>query len=73
MMKRAACPTKTSRSTLAASKQLPPRERPEFHLIVAMKDSLVIFDAPYGELQSRWTIDAAKAKYENLTTTTRRK
>ena len=28
-----------------------------------MKDFLVIFDAPYGELQSRWTIDAAKAKY----------
>ena len=33
------------------------------NLIVAMKDHLVIFDAPYGELQSRWTIDAAKAKY----------
>jgi glyoxylase-like metal-dependent hydrolase (beta-lactamase superfamily II) len=33
------------------------------NLIVAMKDYLVIFDAPYGELQSRWTIDAAKAKY----------
>jgi glyoxylase-like metal-dependent hydrolase (beta-lactamase superfamily II) len=33
------------------------------NLIVAMKDFLVIFDAPYGELQSRWTIDAAKAKY----------
>ena len=32
-------------------------------LIVAMKDFLVVFDAPYGELQSRWTIDAAKAKY----------
>jgi glyoxylase-like metal-dependent hydrolase (beta-lactamase superfamily II) len=28
-----------------------------------MKDHLIIFDAPYGELQSRWTIDAAKAKY----------
>jgi glyoxylase-like metal-dependent hydrolase (beta-lactamase superfamily II) len=35
------------------------------NLIVAMKDYLVIFDAPYGELQSRWVIDAAKAKYPN--------
>jgi glyoxylase-like metal-dependent hydrolase (beta-lactamase superfamily II) len=33
------------------------------NLIVAFKDHLVIFDAPYGELQSRWVIDAAKAKY----------
>src|SRR5262245_5844244 len=33
------------------------------NLIVAMKDYIVIFDAPYGELQSRWVIDAAKAKY----------
>jgi glyoxylase-like metal-dependent hydrolase (beta-lactamase superfamily II) len=33
------------------------------NLIVAMKDYLVVFDAPYGELQSRWTIEAAKAKY----------
>jgi glyoxylase-like metal-dependent hydrolase (beta-lactamase superfamily II) len=33
------------------------------NLIVAMKDYLVVFDAPYGELQSRWVIDAAKAKY----------
>ena len=33
------------------------------NLIVAMKDFLIVFDAPYGELQSRWTIDAAKAKY----------
>ncbi len=33
------------------------------NLIVAMKDSLVIFDAPIGEGQSRWVIDAAKAKY----------
>src|SRR6266567_4657816 len=33
------------------------------NLIVAMKDYLVVFDAPYGELQSRLTIDAAKAKY----------
>jgi glyoxylase-like metal-dependent hydrolase (beta-lactamase superfamily II) len=33
------------------------------NLIVAMKDYLVVFEAPYGELQSRWVIDAAKAKY----------
>src|SRR5881296_1450995 len=33
------------------------------NLIVAMKDHLVIFDPPYGELQSRWVIDAAKEKY----------
>jgi len=33
------------------------------NLIVAFKDHLVIIDAPYGELQSRWVIDAAKAKY----------
>ena len=33
------------------------------NLIVAMKDHLVVFDAPYGETQSRWVIDAAKAKY----------
>ena len=33
------------------------------NLIVAMKDFLIVFDAPYGELQSRWTIDAAKKKY----------
>lgn len=33
------------------------------NLIVAMKDHLVVFDAPYGEKQSRWVIDAAKAKY----------
>jgi hypothetical protein len=32
-------------------------------LIVAMKDYVVIFDAPINEWQSRWTIDAAKAKY----------
>lgn len=32
-------------------------------LIVAMKDYLVVFDAPINEWQSRWTIDAAKAKY----------
>lgn len=32
-------------------------------LIVAMKDYLVVFDAPVSELQSRWVIDAAKAKY----------
>jgi glyoxylase-like metal-dependent hydrolase (beta-lactamase superfamily II) len=33
------------------------------NLIVAMKDHLVIFDAPYGELLSRLVIDLAKAKY----------
>ena len=33
------------------------------NLIIAMKDHLIIFDAPYGELQSRWVIDAAKMKY----------
>jgi glyoxylase-like metal-dependent hydrolase (beta-lactamase superfamily II) len=33
------------------------------NLIVAMKDHLVIVDAPYGDLQSRWVIDAAKARY----------
>jgi len=33
------------------------------NLIVAMKDHLVVFDAPVGEIQSRWVIDAAKAKY----------
>ena len=33
------------------------------HLIVNMKDGLLIVDAPYGELQSRWTIDAVKQKF----------
>jgi glyoxylase-like metal-dependent hydrolase (beta-lactamase superfamily II) len=33
------------------------------NLIVAMKDGLVIFDAPVDDGQSRWVIDAAKAKY----------
>lgn len=33
------------------------------NLIVAMKDHLVVVDAPYGELQSRWVIDEAKKKY----------
>jgi glyoxylase-like metal-dependent hydrolase (beta-lactamase superfamily II) len=32
-------------------------------LIVAMKDCLVVFDAPINEWQSRFTINAAKAKY----------
>lgn len=32
-------------------------------MIVAMRDYLVIFDAPINEWQSRWTIDAAKARY----------
>jgi glyoxylase-like metal-dependent hydrolase (beta-lactamase superfamily II) len=30
---------------------------------VAMKNYLVVFDAPYGEAQSRMVIDLAKAKY----------
>ena len=33
------------------------------NLIVAMKDGLVIFDAPVDNGQSSWVIDAAKAKY----------
>jgi len=33
------------------------------NLIVAMKDGIVIFDAPADDGQSRWVIDAAKAKY----------
>jgi outer membrane lipoprotein-sorting protein len=33
------------------------------NLIVNMKDGLAIFDAPVGEVQSKSTIDAAKAKY----------
>jgi Metallo-beta-lactamase superfamily len=33
------------------------------NLIVDMKDGLAIFDAPVGEIQSKWVIDAAKAKY----------
>ena len=33
------------------------------NLIVAMKDGIVIFDAPVDNGQSRWVIDAAKAKY----------
>jgi glyoxylase-like metal-dependent hydrolase (beta-lactamase superfamily II) len=33
------------------------------NLIVAMKDHLVVFDAPYGELQSRCVIDEAKKKH----------
>jgi hypothetical protein len=33
------------------------------NLIVAMKDGLVVFDAPCCETQSRWVIEAAKAKY----------
>ena len=32
-------------------------------LIVEMADHLIVFDAPVDERQSRWTIDAAKAKY----------
>jgi len=33
------------------------------NLIVAMKDGIVVFDAPISDIQSRWVIDAAKAKY----------
>jgi glyoxylase-like metal-dependent hydrolase (beta-lactamase superfamily II) len=32
-------------------------------LIVEMSDHLIVFDAPVGEWQSRWTLDAARAKY----------
>jgi len=32
-------------------------------LVVELADALVVFDAPVGEWQSRWTLDAAKAKY----------
>jgi len=33
------------------------------NLIVAMKDGIVVFDAPISDIQSRWVIHAAKAKY----------
>jgi glyoxylase-like metal-dependent hydrolase (beta-lactamase superfamily II) len=33
------------------------------NLIVNLKDGLAVFDAPTDEGQSRWVIDAAKAKY----------
>jgi len=33
------------------------------NLIVAMSDGIVVFDAPVDEGQSRWVMDAAKAKY----------
>jgi glyoxylase-like metal-dependent hydrolase (beta-lactamase superfamily II) len=33
------------------------------NLIVEMKDGLVVFDAPVDEGQSRWVINAAKARY----------
>jgi glyoxylase-like metal-dependent hydrolase (beta-lactamase superfamily II) len=32
-------------------------------LIVEMKDYLIVFDAPIGEAQSQWTIEAARTKY----------
>jgi glyoxylase-like metal-dependent hydrolase (beta-lactamase superfamily II) len=32
-------------------------------LIVEMKDYLVVFDAPIGEAQAQWTIEAARTKY----------
>jgi glyoxylase-like metal-dependent hydrolase (beta-lactamase superfamily II) len=34
-------------------------------LIVEMKDYLIVFDAPTGESQSQWTIDAARTKYSD--------
>jgi len=33
------------------------------NLIVAMKDGIVVFDAPVDDGQSRWVMDQAKAKY----------
>jgi glyoxylase-like metal-dependent hydrolase (beta-lactamase superfamily II) len=33
------------------------------NLVVNMKDGLAIFDAPMGEAQSKWVIDAAKQKF----------
>jgi len=33
------------------------------NLVVAMSDGLAVFDAPYGELQSKWVIEAAKKKF----------
>ncbi|HXQ51899.1 MAG TPA: MBL fold metallo-hydrolase [Stellaceae bacterium] len=39
------------------------RGRSHNSLIVAMPTYLVVFDSPLSEAQSRWTIDAAKAKY----------
>ena len=32
-------------------------------LVVTMKDGAVVFDAPSGDAQARWTIDAVKAKF----------
>jgi glyoxylase-like metal-dependent hydrolase (beta-lactamase superfamily II) len=32
-------------------------------LAVVMKDGIVVFDAPTGDAQSRWTIDTLKAKF----------
>ena len=32
-------------------------------LVVEMADHLIVFDAPINEWQSRWTLDAARAKY----------
>jgi glyoxylase-like metal-dependent hydrolase (beta-lactamase superfamily II) len=33
------------------------------NLVVNMKDGLVVFDSPTDDIMSKWTIDAAKAKY----------
>jgi hypothetical protein len=40
-------------------------------LIISRKDNLVIIDAPINEWQSRWTIDAAKARYPGKTIVSR--
>lgn len=32
-------------------------------MIVEMADHLIVFDAPIGESQARWTVEAARAKY----------
>ncbi len=41
-----------------------PRVHTHHSLIVALKDSIVIIDAPIDYGQSKWVIDAAKAKEE---------
>src|SRR5262249_1822831 len=33
------------------------------NMVVEMRDHLVVFDAPVNDAQSRWVLDAAKAKY----------
>jgi glyoxylase-like metal-dependent hydrolase (beta-lactamase superfamily II) len=34
-------------------------------LLVELRDHLVVFDAPVGDVQSKWVLDAARAKYPN--------